>query len=583
MSYYVADFETNTLTLQQEKLLLDGVKKAKDFKTHAWGWGITEMGNVSDKDIFIDNSIHKFMSFVFRIPDNPKIYFHNLKFDGHFIISWLLNNGFKNYQDRFHIPPKTFSTLISDMGQFYSITVTLGRKRGRYHKVTFIDSLKKLPFSVDRIAKAFNLDFKKLDVPDEFYRLQRTENHVLSPLEIEYIKGDIRVISQALHIQHTQNMTAMTVGSDALADYKRRIGDGVFKSRFPVLEKDVDDDIKLAYRGGVSMVKESVRNKDVGLGKTYDINSMYPAIMRYKHLPMGKPLFFNGKYQPYEDYNLYIQEIVCEFKLKPEHLPTIQIKNMVGIYSPREYLTESKRPTRMHLTNIDLKLFFEHYDVYNIEWVSGYMFKSRNDMFNEYIDHWTEIKETTVGAMRELAKLHLNSLYGKFGTRTDMQGKVPELNEYGIVKMKLGEPEVIEPIYSAVAVFVTSYGREQLLRTAQMNYDIFCYCDTDSIHVLGTETPKGVELHKTKLGLWDDEGTFTRARFIGAKCYIEDFIISGLKVTCAGMTREQHSQVTFDNFKEGLIVTGKLQPKIVKGGVVLVSTDYQVKVRGFIH
>ena len=34
MGYYVADFETNTLTYNQEKLLLDGIKKAKDFKTH---------------------------------------------------------------------------------------------------------------------------------------------------------------------------------------------------------------------------------------------------------------------------------------------------------------------------------------------------------------------------------------------------------------------------------------------------------------------------------------------------------------------------------------------------------------------
>lgn len=581
----VADFETNTLSEKEEQLYREGKLKAKDLKTNVWGWGMVEVGKVKDEDILIGNSLDSFMKTVLSLAnENPKIYFHNLKFDGHFIISWLLNNGYKMVEDRKHATHNSFHTLISDNGLFYSINVVVKRYKSKRIQIQFLDSMKKLPFSVDRIAKAFHLDFKKVEVDESFYTKYRDENHELTQLEIEYIQNDIRVISQALQILFHQGMEKMTIGSDALYNYKLSIGgEKYFRSIFPVLSHDEDDDIKYAYRGGVTMVKEEVRSKDIGVGKTYDINSMYPYIMRYKKLPYDKPIFYKGKYVENEEYDLYIQQFKCEFKLKEGYLPTIQIKDRIGVYSPREYIRESKGLTTLHLTNVDLDLFFEHYDVWNIEWDCGYMFKSSNKYFINYIDHWTEVKENSTGAMRELAKLMLNSLYGKFGTKTVVQGKHPYLNEHGIVKMKLGESERIDPVYSAVAVFTTSYGRDIILRTAQANYDRFLYCDTDSIHVLGTETPKMVKLHPTKLGYWDDEGTFTRARFLGAKCYIEDFEESGLKVTCAGMTKDQHKQVTYDNFHFGLVVKGKLQPKIVKGGVVLVNTDYEVKVRGFIR
>lgn len=575
MKAYVADFETNTLTPDEETKYLNKELKPHQLKTSVWGYGLTAVGET--KKITIGNSIDHFFKSVQKL-GNVDIYFHNLKFDGHFILSWLLENGYT--YDGTRKKDKSFTVLISDLNIFYSIEVTERIQGKRRYGYKFLDSYKKLPYSVDRIAKAFNLDFKKLEVEDGFYSKQRGQYHFLTYQEIEYIKNDVRVISQALQILFNQNMERMTAGSDALYNYRRSIGKA-WDTWFPTLEKQVDDDIKLSYRGGVAMVKEDIRGLDIGVGKSYDINSMYPSIMYFEKLPYGYPLYYFGEYKQYEDYDLYIQELKCEFKLKEGMLPTIQIKGQTGRYSPTEYLTESKGLTTLHLTSVDLDLFLDHYDVSYLEYTGGYMFRSQTDMFKDYIDYWGEIKETTTGAMRELAKLMLNSLYGKFGTKTDIQGKIPYLDDNGLIQMELGTPEVIKPVYSAVASFITSYGRSNLIRTAQLNYDRFCYCDTDSIHLQDTETPIGMEFHPTHLGKWDDEGTFSRARFLGAKCYVEDFIDRGLKVTCAGMTKKQHSQVTFENFKEGLIVTGKLAPRVVKGGVVLVETNYQVKVRGW--
>ena len=572
---YVADFETHTLTTDEEKKYLNKELTLKDLKTSVWGWGLLKVGET--ENVRLGSSIETFFNEIRKL-GKANIYFHNLKFDGHFILSYLLNSGY--VYDETRKKDKSFSVLISDLNVFYSIEVIERVQGKRKYGYKFLDSFKKLPYSVDRIAKAFDLDFNKVEVDNSFYTKKRDENHFLTDTEIEYIKNDVRVTSLALDILFKQSMDRMTAGSDALNNYKHSIG-GSWDVWFPRLEKEVDDDIKLSYRGGVAMVKEEIRGQDIGIGKSYDINSMYPSIMYFEKLPYGYPLFFFGEYEQYQDYDLYIQELECEFKLKKNHLPTLQIKGQTGRYSPTEYLSESKGLTTLHLTSIDLKLFLEHYEVTNLTYRGGYMFQSQTNMFKDYIDHWNNIKETSTGAMRELAKLMLNSLYGKFGTKTDIQGKIPFLDENNIVKMNLGDPEIINPVYSAVATFITSYGRDRLIRTAQLNYDRFCYCDTDSIHLTGEEKPLGMEFHPTHLGKWDDDGTFTRARFLGAKCYIEDFIKEGLKVVCAGMTREQHKQVTYENFKEGLVVSGKLAPRVVKGGVVLVNVNYQVKVRGW--
>lgn len=86
------------------------------------------------------------------------------KFDGEFIIYWALQHGFKHIEDKKDIEDNTFMTLISDMGQFYSITLYFKKRNNNVEKATFYDSLKIIPFSVDETAKAFGLSISKLKI-----------------------------------------------------------------------------------------------------------------------------------------------------------------------------------------------------------------------------------------------------------------------------------------------------------------------------------------------------------------------------------------------------------------------------------
>lgn len=536
-----------------------------------WAFGICEIGNPDNFQY--GNTIDGFMRWCQEMV-NPTCYFHNLKFDGEFILHWLFENGFKWVENRKDLDTKTFTTLISDKGQFYSMEICFFRQGKERIQTTIYDSLKILPFSVAEVAKGFNLPLSKLELD---YDSVREYGHELTPHEIEYLKADVEIMARALHILFEQGLNKMTQGSNALANYKETVGKKNFGKWFP--PPAYDHDIRQSYKGGFTYCDPRWKGLDIGEGIVLDVNSLYPSVMYYRPLPYGEGIFFKGKYEPDKIYNLYVQMFTCQFELKENHIPTIQLKNNLS-FIPTEYLTSSDgEDVTLCLTSVDLELFFEHYDVYNIEYHSGWKFKSTIGLFKDYIDYWNKVKmESTLNgnkAMRTLAKLMLNALYGKFALNPRVQGKFP-VYENGLVKYKLLPEETREPIYIPVGTFITAWARYKTITSAQKVYDRFLYADTDSLHLIGTELPEGLEIDPVKLGAWKHESTFTRARFLRQKSYIED-IDGKLNITCAGMPERCYQYVTWDNFREGMRYSGKLQMQHVTGGIVLKDIDFTIK------
>ena len=552
------------------------MKFSADFETttdvddcRVWATGIC---SIDEKlSFYYGNSIDWLFSF-FTIYPNSTFYFHNLKFDGEFILCYLFNNGFTHSKNRTkNLEPRTFNTLISDKGQFYSICIKLDDD----NTVTIYDSLKILPFSVDVVAKSFNLPIEKLELD---YKEKRNPGHILTATEKEYLKHDVQIMAMALKTLFDQNLRKMTQGSNALFDFKNIMGQRRFKKMFPIPKYDAD--VRQSYRGGFTYCNPKIQGKDLGEGIVLDVNSLYPSVMYYNPLPYGEGMFFKGKYKPDKIYNLYVQMLRCNFEIKPNHIPTIQIKGKGSPFIPTEYLTSSAgEDVTLCLTSVDLEIFKTHYNLHNVEYISGWKFKSTNTLFRDYIDKWMKVKiESTVNGnkgMRTLAKLMLNALYGKFALNPKVQSKIPYM-ENGTIKYMLDEPETRDPIYIPVGSFITAWARHKTITSAQSVYDRFCYADTDSLHLLGTEIPKELEVDPVKLGAWDHEATFTRARFVRQKTYIEE-IDGNIHITCAGMPDRCYPQVTWDNFKIGGEYHGKLMPQHVSGGIVLKDVDFKIR------
>ena len=566
---YMCDFETST----EEWLPLDnGVARV-------WAGCICTIEE-TPKVVCIDNNITDFMLHLFKL-GNIEAYFHNLKFDGEYILYWLLNNGYK--YDSEEKTEHSFSCVISDTGAWYIITITHKIYNKKYVRTTIYDSFKKLPLKVAGIAKAFKLPEGKGSID---YARYRPVGYELTSEEIEYITNDCVIVAKALYEQFNKGLTKMTIGADALYNFKQDIGGKkAFKYLYPTFSLAVDNDLRASYKGGFTMVNPAFKNKEVS-GISFDVNSLYPSVMygNMGGLPYGVPKTFTGEYQFDKQYPLYIQKLSCSFELKEGYIPTIQLKNNLT-FIPTEYITNSNGIVDLVLTSVDLELLFEHYEVYNVEWLGGYKFKSATNLFKGYIDYWADIKAKSTGGARQLAKLMLNSLYGKFATNPKRINKRPSLEE-GIVKLTDIEPELTDPVYTALGAFITARARAYTISNAQKLYKHWVYSDTDSMYLTGIteeEASKYIDIHPTKLGAWKLEHHFTRAKFLRPKTYIMNSIEDGLTITCAGMPDTIKLELTsvgeelaFSMFDYGAKFKGKLVPKRVVGGVVLVNSEFTI-------
>ena len=413
-------------------------------------------------------------------------------------------------------------------------------------------------------------------------------------------------------------LTKMTIASNAMNDFRDRIAG--FRSKFPLLPPEVDADIRKAYRGGFTYVNDVWKEKEVGEGMILDVNSLYPSCQHSPYiLPYGQPQLYEGEYKEDIYYPLYIQSITCSFDLKEGKIPSVQIRNSLS-FIPNEYVKSSNgEKVTLYLTKPDLELFKKQYNIHNPVYNGGWKFKGQAGIFDGYIDYWTEqkIKAGKEGnaPLRQIAKLMLNSLYGRFGISGKARQKAPILDHDGILRDVMLDEETRETCYVACATYITAYGRKRTIETSQIikdytkkkyGEDRYYYSDTDSIHAGITdedleELKDIIKVDDFKLGYWAKENTFTRALYIRQKCYIEE-IDGEIEVTVAGLPSYLAPLITFENFKRGFTTKNmtlqdmvnmakangatdeqikKLHPKLtykyVKGGVILADTDFTIK------
>jgi hypothetical protein len=245
------------------------------------------------------------------------------------------------------------------------------------------------------------------------------------------------------------------------------------------------------------------------------------------------------------------------------------------------------------LTCTDYTLFREHYDIYDFTILDGCYFDSRIGIFDEYINKYRDIKIHSKGAIRQIAKLFLNNLYGKLAASPESSFKyaVPKDNVVHFITIPKYDKEAG---YIACGSAITSYARNFTIRAAQRNYHGdtergFIYADTDSIHCdLDADELVGIPVHPTDFCHWKLESTWDEGLFVRQKTYIEHVIEEDCvpvekpyyNIKCAGMP-ERCKQLFLENhkiedFKLGLELDGKLRPKRIQGGIVLVDTTYKM-------
>lgn len=566
---FTADFETATWL--------------KD-ETYVWAWATCD---IETNEIRTGNNITDFFVFC-EWYHNPIIYFHNLRFDGEFLLHYLNSRNFRQLKPNEEKKDRTYRTVINNMGLWYQIEVYFKVGNKQVKKVTFLDSLKILPFSVEKIAENYGIEEKKLTLD---YKKERERGHKLTPEEENYIRHDVLITAKALKFTFDLGLKKNTLAANALENFTQTIGRDLFEELFVHLPVNVDKDIRQSYKGGWNYLNPIYKEKEVKNGSVIDCNSLYPFVMVKYPIPYGYPKFFKGQYKYDSNYPLYVQQITCKFELKEGYLPTLARKG-IGLYANNEYLTSSHDDFKtLTLTSIDLELFLKHYNVTDLTYNSGWKFKSIKNVFKQYVDQWAAIKiEATKRGnkvLRTTAKLMLNALYGKMATALEEQTKSAVVIN-GVMHYELNEVGEKKGVYLPAGTFITAAARKETIETAQKvkdyslhkyGKDLFYYSDTDSVHtgLKPEELKEIVQIDDTLIGAWKIENTFKKAKFIKQKCYIEDTNEDGIKITCAGMPQTCWKYVEWKTFKTGFTCKGKLAYRHVKGGVILEDTYFTIR------
>ena len=104
------------------------------------------------------------------------------------------------------------------------------------------------------------------------------------------------------------------------------------------------------------------------------------------------------------------------------------------------------------------------------------------------------------------------------------------------------------------------------------------------IKLTDEELSKIIKMDEYKLGYYKKESEAIRGIYIRQKCYMEIAADGYVNTTVAGLPKKLGKYVTVDNFKRGFSVLAsdkekdhKLTYKHIKGGVLLVDTDFTIK------
>lgn len=364
----------------------------------------------------------------------------------------------------------------------------------RFEQLELCDSWCLTQCSLDRFAKEMNTHPKQSvdKLPWDMAKAER----------MSYLRDDCLALRDALNKffellaneGYSGKRTPITIAGAAWKIWRYNYAPNTYER----LSNEGDIHCRQGYKGGRVEVFKPGEHHSVNV---YDVNSMYPFVMVEELYPVGQP-------DNTDTYNR--QPGAWRVGTVSDPASVLQFKAEEGdvVYTPEI--------ERIHYTGGE------------VEVISGMYWEDQRPIFKEYVDHFYEFKRDG-GPMGFVAKMLLNHLYGKLGSRPE-SSSMERLNDdllakimargYDVHPLSIADDQndwwVVDRItpwrreHVAVAGLVTSYARVHLHRLIDKDT---IYTDTDSIH-----TPAQMETSNELGGVKLECGPATGV-YLGRKCY----------------------------------------------------------------
>lgn len=393
--------------------------------------------------------------------------------------------------------------------------------------------------------------------------------------------------------------------------------------------------LKRAFQGGFTHANANYVGKILERIKSYDFTSSYPYVMVVELFPMsyGKLVTINSK----DEFKYYLKNYCCLFDIEFNNIESNTfIEHPISssrCFKKKNVVEDNGRIVRADtiyttITELDYDTISYFYEwesakIYNFRiYKKGYLptdfVKSILDMYETK----TKLKGVEDKEIEYLkSKEMINSAYGMMVTdicRDDIiydgnwsKNKADidkALRKYNDNKRRF--------LFYPWGVWVTAYARHNLFSGIIEFSDDYVYSDTDSVKVKNYENhmdyinrynervlfklskaceyhgidveltrPKTIEGEEKILGVWDDEGIYTRFKTLGAKRYMVEkngeinITVSGLnKKIAVPYLNEKYGDKVFENFTNELYIppgkTGKNTFTYIDDEIEGYITDY---------
>lgn len=592
---------------------------------------------------------------IFRIVDichqngiEVEVFFHNARYDYSYIQYYILYecNAYNNKTGNYYINPK--DQLIDKNDVFYLSKISHksrtrkgnnGKRKRTTLSFTIKDLYKILPCKLADIGdslgypKGEDFDYKMIRPYDYIPTKEELESYFFKDIEIMFLaykrlfsyfygKSTIGSIAKSLYLdkyvpklKNNNTKVLFPIDDFCIQDvyFNGKLNHSKEEPTIPTLK--VYEDIMPGYKGGMTLANKDLLGKCLYNNKLpkhlipkvegikingdiyhYDVNSLYPSVMRDNTYPIGRPRIIippkntknTEKLENYliKEMKLHKKKIIIEVMIikgdvktgkapiflkgsqNKEYNKINDVNSYKSFYEHIEYLSET-------LTLDEFLVIKENYNLkYRIK--KAYIFKSMEGLFTDFIEELSKLKieYDKDEFKRLLMKLLMNNLYGKFGERTEKESLYRGLDDQGDWLKGVNSDKndnttnttiknTSKPFYPPIAIFITSYARIKMIEYINLvGWDNVLYMDTDSLHIIGEENKRVLEehnlVHDTKLGHLKLEDICYAERVLSPKKYCYYGLVMKkqevkFSVKCAGLPGKAQKEIkTFDQFYYGL-------------------------------
>lgn len=404
--------------------------------------------------------------------------------------------------------------------------------RGK-HRITFRDSSALLPFSLKKITENFGVSHAKKD-------WDHNKTTGVTEELLEYLKYDLLGLYQSLEAYYSTSIIRKAGQSTTQAGQSLRILRGYLKKPVYALSEGVDSEIRPSFFGGrTEIFKPFYRDRKKPL-YCFDVNSLYPTVMGAQGNQFPNK-FEHGTYE-YEKGKLGIYQ--CKVSMPKMYIPPLGVSlNGKYIFGCGEFEGFFTTPEIEYARSLGAKIAVS----------KGWIFSNGGEIFARFIQDLYQIRLNSKSKVEStIAKLLMNSCYGRFALRADRQNIVFDDGSTGLRplrELKVGEKtyrlmtkdiELDSFSNVAVACYVTAYARihmHKLMCQAGKNGSEMYYTDTDSMYTTH-EFETGSGLGQLKL-----EDTVHDACFLLPKTYR-----AGKKIVMKGFDKKKIQHFEVDDF-----------------------------------